>query len=401
MSSKEVLPPAGVGRGRIENYYTMVHHSPPSPSSSPDAAAVEKRVRFDDEQMCDPEPEFSTPLTSRVMPSTRPKFSDPEAVDPMQSVSASAINVTAACASSETSETFSLSLASSAPLVATASSVASSPVVCTSPLTAVASASVFTPDDRNKLNKILTLVCSTDEKIVVLSQKVSSLEQAVAFHDSELEAQKAVNVAVGEENRQLLDKVSTLTSRVEACELGLRAEAFKRDNSENISRKQCLEFSGVPKLPTEKREDPKKFVGLIMALAGSKNKIDAIDDAHRKMGGGIIARFKSREQRNEVYERRFALNDHTSAELPGFENVTSESLYMNESLTFDRSKLMKNVRDKLKILNRGIPKAQWFKSKTEGGFIKVQNVGGNYIKILSMDDFDRLHPNNITLKPLK
>ena len=222
----------------------------------------------------------------------------------------------------------------------------------------------------------------------------------MAFHDAELEAQKAVNVAVGAENRQHLEKVSSLMSLVAACEFGLRPEAFKRDNSENISRKQCLEFSGVPKLPTEKKEDPKKYVALIMALAGSTNTVEAIDDAHRKMGGGIIARFKSREQRNEVYERCFVLNGHTSAELLGFENITSESLYMNVSLIFYRSKLMKCVRDKLKILNRGVPKGQMIKSKTEGGFIKVQNVGGNYIKILSMDDFDRLHPNNITLKPL-
>ena len=95
---------------------------------------------------------------------------------------------------------------------------------------------------------------------------------------------------------------------------------------------------------------------------------------------------------------RFNLTDRTSKELPGYENAVGNDLYINESLTTDRSRLMACVRAKLKFLNAGVPKLERTKCKTSGAVVQVQNTGGNYLKVTSINYFDRMHPNDIELK---
>lgn len=66
--------------------------------------------------------------------------------------------------------------------------------------------------------------------------------------------------------------------------------------------------------------------------------------------------------------------------------VEKNDLYINESLTFDRSVLMKIVRDEVKVYNQGKPKEQKLKVKTVGGYIKVTDKRGKYQRINSKDD---------------
>ena len=263
---------------------------------------------------------------------------------------------------------------------------------------ATATAAVSAESDSAKINKILLIVASTDATIKALSAQVTNLETAVNFHDSEILQLRAENAALKSAAQEQEARMAANETRMTKLELGLAEESRKRDDSENVSRKQCLEISGVPKLENEQRDDAKKIVAKVMALAGSANDVTAIDNAHRKMGGGLIARFKTREQRNEVYSKRFSLTDRTSKELPGYEDAVGNDLYINESLTTDRSRLMACVRAKLKFLNAGVPKLARTKCKTSGGVVQVQNVGGNYLKVTSMNDFDRMHPNDIELK---
>ena len=95
---------------------------------------------------------------------------------------------------------------------------------------------------------------------------------------------------------------------------------------------------------------PRKYVLDIMKLMGSQNDDSAIDVAHRKMAGSIIARFNTRSQRDEVYKKRFALKDISSIDLGLAVPAKGNPIYVNESLTFERSKIMADVRKKLKLL---------------------------------------------------
>ena len=174
-------------------------------------------------------------------------------------------------------------------------------------------------------------------------------------------------------------------------ECGLEHEAEMRDALEANGRLINLEISGVPKLEGETRDKCKEHVAKVMALVGSENDKSAIDVAHRKAGGGLIVKFKFREQRDEVYSKRFNLQGKTSLDL-GFELPDKgNDLYLNESLSFDRSKLMKGIRDKLKILNAGKSKETRIKAKTANGVVKVQSRSGDYVPIHSMRHFENLY----------
>ena len=119
---------------------------------------------------------------------------------------------------------------------------------------------------------------------------------------------------------------------------------------------------------------PRKYVADIMKLMGSQNDDSALDVAHRKMAGSIIACFNMRAQRDEVYEKRFALKDVSSIDLEFAVPVKGNPIYVNESLTFERSKIMADVRKKLKLLNEGRDKTTRFKSKSSGGRLLVMKT---------------------------
>ena len=53
---------------------------------------------------------------------------------------------------------------------------------------------------------------------------------------------------------------------------------------------------------------------------------------------------------------------------------------------------MKDIRDRLKILNIGKSKETRIRAKTDNGVIKVQDRAGNYQKISKMIHFNALYP---------
>ena len=124
-----------------------------------------------------------------------------------------------------------------------------------------------------------------------------------------------------------------------------------------------------------------------MEVAGAMHGEEAIDIAHRKAAGGFIVRFHSRSVRDEVYDRRFQLQGKSSLDL-GKDFTVKNDLYINESLTFDRSVLMKQVRDRLKEYNKDLPKDDRRKCKTALGIIKVTDETKTYQKIFTMKNLD-------------
>ena len=169
-------------------------------------------------------------------------------------------------------------------------------------------------------------------------------------------------------------RVSQIEEDLVSFKMVVKCEASLLDKNENSSRKYNLEFSGVPKDIDEQRDMPRKYVFDIMKLMGSQNDDSAIDVAHRKMAGSIIARFNTQSQRDEVYEKRFDLKEISSINLGFAVPAKGNPIYENESLTFQRSKIMEDVRKKLKLLNEGRDKTTRFKSKSSGGRLLVMKT---------------------------
>ena len=241
------------------------------------------------------------------------------------------------------------------------------------------------------LKEILTTVRRLDNRVDDLDKKIDSLEGGMNFAMNVINDLKVANKDLKQDNSELSVKVASIENRLEELEIALDHEAEMRDANEANSRLINLKFSGIPKSEGETRAQCKEHVAKVLALIGSENGIDAIDVAHRKLVGGIIARFRSRCQRDEVYLKRFNLIGKSSKDL-GFQlPVNGNFIYINESLSFDRSKLMKAIRDKLKIVNEGKGKDVRVKAKTAGGSILVQNHAGNFVRINLMKQFDNMY----------
>ena len=243
--------------------------------------------------------------------------------------------------------------------------------------------------DRKMMEAIFVTVRENKEKL-------SSFEQSLSFVNAELEDQKRENAMLKKKNEEMEKRMTAMEEKMNGLEIDLVEQGKMRDENEQNSRMVNLEISGVPQLEGETDDDCKELAGKVMALVGSKYSVDDVDDAHRKMAGGLIVRFMSRTVRKEVYEKRFELIGKKAKDLaPRFRRVDGkdDQLYINENLSYDRSKLMKFCREKLKPLNEGAAKDDRIKMKTVRGVIKVQNSSGNFIKVKSFADFKRLYPD--------
>ena len=203
-----------------------------------------------------------------------------------------------------------------------------------------------------------------------------TIEQSLAFVHSELDAQKAETNQLKSENEELKARLDRVEKRCDVLEEDLRIQSKMRDENEQNSRMVNLEISGVPQLPGETDTDCKKIAGEVMKLVGSRYAEADVDDAHRKFAGGLIVRFMSRTVRNEVYLKRFALVGKKAQDVaPRFRGVegAEEDLYINENLSYDRLKLMKYCRDKIKPMNVCVSKEGILKTKSLRGNVFVQN----------------------------
>ena len=261
----------------------------------------------------------------------------------------------------------------------------------------------------DKMDKILDSARRGEEKLNQIDQKfdnlqvkVNELESGLNFLSVKQDEHLQQQVALKADNEALRRKLSSLELKLNGVENAIQGEAVKRDENENVQRKQCLEISGIPK-PEESESETRKAckdkVAAVLRFMGAEDAAKSIDDAHRKMNGQMIVRFKDRESRNIVYDKRFTLTDKSSndvPELPTRPEGEGYDMYVNESLTLDRSRLAKRVRDSLKQINRRLPKERKIKFKSAGGNLFCENnLKSRYVCIRTWTDFEMIHPTAI------
>ena len=231
-------------------------------------------------------------------------------------------------------------------------------------------------------------VKNLSSKVEKLDIRVNAIEARVETVDGRYEGQKATTEGLLNENRDIRMRLETLERKNERLEVKLVAEIGKREALETNGRQINFEFSGIPK---QENEDCKGLVAKVMALAGCVSTAASIDVAHRKMNGEMIVKFKSKDERNEVYDHRFQLQGKTSKNL-GFS--VSKLLFINENLTIDRGQLLHEVREHMNVLNEGKSKEEAHRVKTVRGIIKVMNNSKKYIPINTFSDVERMHPRS-------
>ena len=185
------------------------------------------------------------------------------------------------------------------------------------------------------------------------------------------------------------NQVTQLSNRIAVLTCELREEERKRDNLEANSRLYNLEISGLP-VTNEEDDNPMRLAQQIVhKVTNGRVRGDEVDVAHRKLGGpkNIILRFRSRTARDRVYAAKKSLRNVSRKE---FGYATDGDIFLNESLTFDRSSLMRDVRAKVKSFNGGKVGAARCKLLTDRGVIKVKPPNQKYQKIFCLTDLEGL-----------
>ena len=241
--------------------------------------------------------------------------------------------------------------------------------------------------NRAEIQSVGTAVASLSTKVDSLDGKVNALEKRVNFVSGQYEAQKVTTEGLIKASSAQDDRVEALSRRNDALERKLEVEIAKREALEANGRKINMEIAGIPE---EEGEDPKALVAKVMTLVGSTTPPEAIDVAHRKFNREMIVKFRTRHERDEVYDKRFALGGKTSLNL-GFR--TKKLLFFNENLSIEKGQLLHEVREYMKPINEGRNKETYFKIKTVNGFIKVMNAARKYMPINDMNELERMHPN--------
>ncbi|XP_028412579.1 uncharacterized protein LOC114535473 [Dendronephthya gigantea] len=159
------------------------------------------------------------------------------------------------------------------------------------------------------------------------------------------------------------------------------------DEQENLnlySRRDCLEFHGIPETPDENTDELVKQIADLMAVEINPTDISTSHRLPSRRGiiPTIIAKFARRSTRDKLYNSKGNLKNRSSSDL-GF--VRSDNkLYVNESLTPKARELYHQVRQ--------VRKAHRFKyawTKYGKPYLKKDNASRaiSFALLKELDDF--------------
>ena len=213
--------------------------------------------------------------------------------------------------------------------------------------------------NEQRMDNLTNIMNQNTEKISHINARINEFESALSFTSTTAEENKQKTSNLETVVAAQAATIEQLSLKINKLEVKLKCEADKRDRSENVGRRQNLEISGIPSCDPEPRSLLKQRVLELAQALGAKISLPDIEDAHRKRSGGVIVRMISRPARDELYKyadnpefkpKLIALNSNSFPNWPTLER--GKKIFLNESLTEDRSRLAKICRDKLNIINR-------------------------------------------------
>ena len=188
---------------------------------------------------------------------------------------------------------------------------------------------------------------------------VDEVEKSQKFLSEKFdELQTKVN-SIDKNNKELKAENTFLNNKVKELSVDLENERFKRNQLEQYGRREMLEISGIPQ---EQNEDCVELVHNLCNITNSNITISKIEVAHRVKNRDIIVKFKDRPSRDTLYNNKFILKSKTAKDL-GFDN--DNSIFINESVSFDTGSLIFETRKKYRTLG-------YKKIITDNGVIKVK-----------------------------
>lgn len=198
--------------------------------------------------------------------------------------------------------------------------------------------------------------------------EVAELLKERVFGPIVREAVAALCAKKDEEINALKEEVSKLSEQV--------------NDLEQYSRRQCLNFSGIPE---QQNENTDKLVMEVAKAAGVTVKPDDIDVSHRigrpKTGKPrtIIVRFQNFAKRQEVYGARRELRDARAPRRTSLTPAILSATFIAENLTQKNELLMYKARQ---AKREGRIHAAW----TDLGKVKIRREQGDRTHIVKTED---------------
>ena len=179
-------------------------------------------------------------------------------------------------------------------------------------------------------------------------------------------------------------------SRLSYAEERVEEAINNADSVENQGRKLMLEVDGIP-LSDDETENTKwcqEIIEKICDMIGEPALKDDIDIAHRLFNNRIIVLFKNRTSRNTFYYSRFNLKGKNIKDL-NFDLAEGKKglIWINESLTNKRRKLLSKTKEELKKVGFNIGK-EGIGLYTSLGNIKI-NANKKVFNISSENDIHK------------
>ena len=234
------------------------------------------------------------------------------------------------------------------------------------------------------VNQIKSSVNSIENRLNSLEElkiTVHKVEKSQNFLNGQFEELKVKAESIEKDNKSLRNENTHLNRQIKELTEDLDTEKFKRNQLEQYGRREMLEISGVPQL---QNENCTNIAYDLCKLTDCNMEMDKIEVAHRIKNGDIIVKFKDRPSRDTLFIKKSILKEKSARDL-GFNS--DNSIFINESLSFDTRTLLFETRKKCRALG-------YKKIVTDKGTIKVKVDDKNgvtwWAKIRNKKDGDDL-----------
>ena len=224
---------------------------------------------------------------------------------------------------------------------------------------------------------------------------LDELKASLQLSDIELRDMKTKLDEAAKANMKLEKKLHATTTSLESARNGLQEQTEEinylnesLDNLEQYTRKNSLEFHGVPENSYESTEEAILKIAAALEVQVIPSDIEISHKLrHKNNNSVIIAKFCSHKVKTSLYKARIKLKSTKATDLfPGFASAvrSKDRLFINENLTKYRRRLVDSANQRRRD---GCIISVW----TMDGKVYVKtSPDGNTTRIFSESDLDNL-----------
>ena len=213
-------------------------------------------------------------------------------------------------------------------------------------------------------NDVLDVKACLSDNRATMDNQFSTMKNEFANLSSTVLNLSKKQFELSKENEELKSDVAIM--KVQIAELKRKdaernkevaEEVFARDELEAQQRRYNLVVSGIVKVDED--EDCKAIANAFFVKLLPSYQRRSLDICHRTASGSLICRFVTRSARDSIFALRKTLKDRTTSDFGLPNNDIKNKIYINESLTFLRSRIFREAKSACQEYNTAHPTAKY------------------------------------------